>query len=95
MGSIGFFQVLDPNGDKVHDKLSEQWRIAPEDPSFRESVLETVATPGGEVVNEWVPRRPIPEADAWFETAWASFRSGEIYDNRPQPPCFSGETKAC
>jgi succinate dehydrogenase/fumarate reductase flavoprotein subunit len=95
VGSRGSCIVLDPNGDKVHDKLSEQWRIAPEDPSFRESVLETVATPGGEVVNEWVPRRPIPEADAWFETAWASFRSGEIYDNRPQPPCFSGETKAC
>jgi hypothetical protein len=43
-------------------------------------VLETAASPGGEVINEWVPRRPIPEADAWFETAWASFRSGAIFD---------------
>jgi hypothetical protein len=42
-------------------------------------VLETVATPDGKTVHEWVERRPIPEADAWFETAWASFRSGEIY----------------
>jgi succinate dehydrogenase/fumarate reductase flavoprotein subunit len=79
VGSRGSCIVLDPDGDKVHDKLRDQWRIAPEDASFRERVLETVATPGGEVVNEWVPRRPIPEADAWFETAWASFRSGAIF----------------
>ncbi|MBN1977407.1 MAG: hypothetical protein JW918_08395, partial [Anaerolineae bacterium] len=80
VGSRGSCIVLDPEGERVHDKLDEQWRIAPEDSSFREQVLETVVTPGGEVVNEWVPRRPIPEADAWFETAWASFRSGEIFD---------------
>jgi len=80
VGSRGSCIVLDPAGDKVHDKLSGEWRIAPEDASFREQVLETVATPGGEVINEWVGRRPIPEADAWFETAWASFRSGEIFE---------------
>jgi succinate dehydrogenase/fumarate reductase flavoprotein subunit len=81
VGSRGSCIVLDPNGDRVHDKLSgDQWRIAPEAPGFRDKVLETVATPGGQVRNEWVDRRPIPTTDAWFETAWASFRSGEIYD---------------
>jgi succinate dehydrogenase/fumarate reductase flavoprotein subunit len=80
VGSRGSCIVLDPGGERVHDKLGEEWRVAPEDASFREQVLETVATPGGEVVNEWVPCRPIPEADAWFETAWASFRSGKIFD---------------
>jgi len=79
VGSRGSCIVLDPEGERVHDKLSEEWRIAPEDESFRQQVLETVATPDGKVESAWVGRRPIPEADAWFETAWASFRSGEIY----------------
>jgi hypothetical protein len=78
VGSRGSAIVLDPGGRHVHDKLSEQWRIAPENPAFRERVLETVASPKGRVYNEWVARRPIPATDAWFETAWASFRSGGI-----------------
>jgi succinate dehydrogenase/fumarate reductase flavoprotein subunit len=80
VGSRGSCIVLDPDGERVHDKLSDEWRIAPEDESFRESVLETVASPDGKVESAWVDRRPIPEADAWFETAWASFRSGEIFE---------------
>ncbi|MBN1811570.1 MAG: FAD-binding protein [Anaerolineae bacterium] len=79
VGSRGSCIVLDPDGKRVHDKLGEEWRIAPEDESFREQVLETVASPDGKVESEWIDRRPIPETDAWFETAWASFRSGEIY----------------
>jgi hypothetical protein len=45
--------------------------------------LETVLRPAGdrpEVENRWVPRRPIPCADAWFETAWAHYRNGAIYE---------------
>ena len=26
-----------------------------------------------------VDRRPMPDTDAWFETAWALFRNKEIY----------------
>ena len=72
--------VLDPAGARVHEKLGEAWRIAAEDTGFRESVLETVVQPDGSMHSAWVPRRPIPVADAWFETAWASFRSGQIYE---------------
>ncbi len=71
--------VVDPDGAKVHDKLSDEWRIAAEDTSFREKVLQT-AVSGQKVENHWVERRPIPETDVWFETAWARFRSGEVYD---------------
>jgi hypothetical protein len=56
----------------------------PEDPTFREKVLETEVTMDGAgqptVKHRWAPRRPIPESDAWFETAWANYREGEIYD---------------
>jgi succinate dehydrogenase/fumarate reductase flavoprotein subunit len=79
-GSRGSCIVLARNGDKIHDKLGDPWCIAPEGLAFREQVLETVVSSEGKVQNEWVPRRPIPSTDAWFETAWASFRSGAIYE---------------
>jgi hypothetical protein len=66
---------------RIHDRLDDEWRIVPEEPAFREKVLEIVASPGGEVKNEWVDRRPIPRTEAWFEMAWARFRRGEIYDS--------------
>ena len=48
--------------------------------NYGEKVLETTATSAGKVYHSWVDRRPIPPSDAWFETAWASFRNGEIFD---------------
>jgi succinate dehydrogenase/fumarate reductase flavoprotein subunit len=87
VGSRGSAVVLAEGGRPIHEALGAEWRFAPEDPAFREKVLETVpvleGTPGEgrpTVTQQWVPRRPIPETDAWFETAWADYRKGEIYD---------------
>ncbi len=80
-GSRGSSITLDPDGVQVHEKLGAAWRIVPEDESFRDRVLETVATRAGEVRSAWVPRRPLPHPDAWFETAWARYREGAIYDD--------------
>ncbi|HUT14504.1 MAG TPA: FAD-binding protein [Thermoguttaceae bacterium] len=79
VGSRGSAMVIDPAGTRVHEKLDDAWRIVPENTDFREKVQETLPTPDG-VENRWVDRRPIPESDVWFETAWARFRSGEVYD---------------
>jgi succinate dehydrogenase/fumarate reductase flavoprotein subunit len=79
VGSRGSSITLTPDGVRIHDRLGDEWRIAPENPAFRAKVLETVASPDGQAKNEWVDRRPIPRAEAWFETAWARFRRGEIY----------------
>ncbi len=78
VGSRGSAIVLDAGGAQVHPRLDPSWRIAPEDEAFRDRVQETIADRDG-VHSEWVPRRPIPHEDAWFETAWARFRSGEVY----------------
>ena len=86
VGSRGSSMVVDSLGTRIHDKLGEEWRMVSEEPAFREKVLETSAEVGDtardypNVNNRWVERRPIPQADAWFETAWASFRSGEVFD---------------
>jgi len=86
VGSRGSAMALDANGIQIHGSLSDLWRIAPENAAFREKVLETWACveeplhgQRPKVENRWVDRRPIPCSDLWFETAWAGFRSGEIY----------------
>lgn len=81
VGSRGSAVALAADGRPIHDKLGDAWRIAPEGPAFREKVLETTAMPDGRVSNCWVDRRPIPATDAWFETAWAHFRRGAIYED--------------
>ncbi|MBN1580870.1 MAG: hypothetical protein JXA89_09225, partial [Anaerolineae bacterium] len=80
VGSRGSAIVLDPEGRRIHEGLGGEWRIAPEDETFRDQVLETVADLCGPAVrSEWVRRRPIPDREAWFETAWAQYQSGEVY----------------
>jgi succinate dehydrogenase/fumarate reductase flavoprotein subunit len=80
VGSRGSSIVLDPKGTKVHELLDESWKIASEDTSFRQKVLETEVRENGEVENRWVACRPIPDNDSWFETTWARYRNGEIYN---------------
>lgn len=80
VGSRGSCIVLDPVGQQAHGKLDKgQWSFAAENPSFREKVLETLASQDGKAISKWVPRRAMSECDAWFETAWAAYRNGEIY----------------
>ena len=80
VGSRGSAMLLGANGTQVHERLGPEWRFLAEDVAFREKVLETCVDDEGGVVNVWVDRRPIPETDAWFETAWAAYRKGQIYD---------------
>jgi succinate dehydrogenase/fumarate reductase flavoprotein subunit len=79
VGSRGSAMVRDASGQRAHDKLdAAAWSFRPENPAFRELVQET-AVVRGKVVNRWVKRRPLPERELWFETAWAEYRKGAIY----------------
>jgi hypothetical protein len=80
VGSRGSSLVLDSGGVSMHEKLGKEWKFAPEDVAFRDRVLETAASADGSARSEWTPRRPLPHSEAWFETDWARFRRGEIYD---------------
>jgi succinate dehydrogenase/fumarate reductase flavoprotein subunit len=79
VGSRGSALVQEPTGTRIHPSLPAEWAFVPENPAFREQVLETLPSRDGSFTHRWVPRRPIPETDTWFETAWAAFRNGEIY----------------
>jgi succinate dehydrogenase/fumarate reductase flavoprotein subunit len=78
VGSRGSALVRAANGVPIHPRLGDEWRMQPEEPAFREQVLETVASPDGQVTNRWVARRPLPPADAWFETEWTRFLRGDL-----------------
>ena len=81
VGSRGSSIALDPAGSTFHESLDEMWRIVDEDTSFRNKILETVADLDNGVKCQWTDRRPLPQPDSWFETAWARFRNGEIYND--------------
>ena len=80
LGSRGSALVLSPEGQAVSPRLGDEWRYAPEAESFRTKVLETRARADGEVSHAWQPCRPLPPCEAWFETTWAAFKAGDIYD---------------
>lgn len=79
VGSRGSAVVLGHEGQPAHPALGAEWNFVPEEESFRNQVLQTQCLPGGRIRHAWVPVRPIPESDEWFETAWAAYREGRIY----------------
>ena len=80
VGSRGSAMVLHSSGEQVHPALDTTWRLLEENLDFRPQVLETRINGIGDIENRWGERRPLPDSDTWFETAWARFRSGEVYD---------------
>jgi hypothetical protein len=80
VGSRGSAIVLDSGGEKIHELLDNTWRILPEDPSFRSKLLETEVKPDGSATHQWADCASLPETDAWFESTWADFRDGRIYE---------------
>jgi len=79
VGSRGSGMVLSPDGELIHERLNDRWRLLAENTSYREEILETTFDPDGAIICSLVPRREIPDVDPWFETAWAEFREGAIY----------------
>ena len=79
VGSRGSALVTSHDGEKAHPDLGNEWKFASEKPDYRDKVLETVANPDGNITSSWQARNDVPVPDAWFETAWAEYRKGEIY----------------
>jgi hypothetical protein len=85
-GSRGSCMVMDeeagqPEGRAVHPQLEAFWRYKPEAEAFREKLLVTrlgkPGFPAGEedpYLHSFIPRRPIPEEDFWFEEVWRENR---------------------
>ncbi|MGE4490257.1 MAG: FAD-binding protein [Kiritimatiellales bacterium] len=79
VGSRGSAMVRDASGQRAHDQLDPaDWSFLPENADFRAKVQETVVQ-DGKSKNRWVKCRSIPKSNLWFETAWADYRAGKIY----------------
>ena len=67
VGSRGSGALLDAAG-----------KLIPENPAYRRFV-EEIRFENGSLRVGFVPCRPLPEPDGWFETVWGDYRKGAIY----------------
>ncbi|PLR76762.1 oxidoreductase [Bacillus sp. V3-13] len=77
-GSRGSYIVLDPEGEQIHPKLDENWKIKNENSFLRDKIIETSFTSSEHFESRLVHVRPIPEDDEWFENVWNQYLQGEI-----------------
>jgi hypothetical protein len=77
-GSRGSYLVADKAGEQAHPLLPE-YQIRPEKPEFRATVQLVGIEPDGRLRISYVPCRPMPQDDFWFERVWAEYRSGSFF----------------
>ncbi len=82
-GSRGSAVVAGEGGKAFHPALDAAWGALPEKEELR-GCLQEVRFDGSAFTSRWVPRRPIPESDDWFENVWRAFREGALYGPRPE-----------
>ena len=63
-------------GDGAEDKADPSWNpdLEVEETRFR---FDAEGVPA--CTHRWVPARPIPKADEWFENVWRDYRTGEVW----------------
>jgi succinate dehydrogenase/fumarate reductase flavoprotein subunit len=79
--SRGSSLVVDRSGDVACEGLGDQWRFHLNAPgAFVDGhVLEvTFHAATRRLRTAWVPVRPIPEPDTWFETVWKAYREDRV-----------------
>lgn len=76
-GSRGSYLVLDPGGVSPCPTLDDRWRFRPDTPELYGEVLEFQILDDGSPVTRWVPVRPIPAEDEWFENVWNLYLKDE------------------
>ena len=81
-GSRGAYMVLDDEGDlSVRTKAGECLPHRSENLAMRQEILEVQFGSDGEFRVQPAPVRPLPEDDSWYETAWADWLDGRVFDD--------------
>ena len=81
-GSRGSAVMAGTVGRPFHPALDPAWNALPEKKELLE-FLQEIRYSAGAFGTRWVPRRPIPESDDWFENVWRAFREGALFTERP------------
>ena len=77
-GSRGSYLVVVPNGNCGLEQMGPEWNFRSEVEKFRNLVLKYQYANGVHQTT-WVPTRPIPEDNFWFETVWDAYRKKELF----------------
>ncbi len=78
--SRGSYLVPDPAGRPPHPLLGERWAFSLSGPGdfVNANILEVRLDAADRVRRKWVPVRPVPAADGWYETTLDDFRKDRI-----------------
>ena len=80
-GSRGSYVILDEAGDRAMDtKRGSELRHRSENEALRQEILEVAVDERRGVRVYPVPVRPLPEDDSWYETTWAEWMRGGIFE---------------
>jgi succinate dehydrogenase/fumarate reductase flavoprotein subunit len=79
--SRGSYLVIDPAGNCPCEALEQEshFSFTAADAFVSRHILELSLDPDLRVHQEWVPVRPIPPADAWFENVWKEYADGRVF----------------
>ncbi|MFC2097064.1 FAD-binding protein [Bacteroidota bacterium] len=77
--SRGSYLVIDSNGEKINNKLEDEWRfLLNTKKSFVENnILEISLDEKSFIRKQWIKPKPIPQQEQWFETVWKNFREND------------------
>jgi aspartate oxidase len=78
--SRGSFLVPDAAGGPPHPLLGARWAfsLAGAGDFTAARILEVRLDGRGRVRKTWVPVRPVPRPEGWFESVWADYRNDRI-----------------
>lgn len=79
-GSRGSYLVLAGDGEELLPQLGS-WRAVGEDQRLR-GQIQQLRFDGERFHVEWVPVRPIPQDDFWFENVWNEYRLGTVFNRQ-------------
>ncbi len=78
--SRGSYLVPDAAGRPPHPLLGGRWAFSLAGPGdfVSSNILEIRLDGKGRVQKKWVPVRPVPRPEGWFESVWADYRNDRI-----------------
>jgi succinate dehydrogenase/fumarate reductase flavoprotein subunit len=78
--SRGSYLVVDPEGEKSCPALGDEWRfrLTSEEDYVNRNICQVSLDETGKPGVEWVPVRPLPVEDTWFENVWNAYRQDKI-----------------
>jgi hypothetical protein len=85
--SRGSYLVLNSDGPPAIATDGQAYRFALETPGafVNQHILEIAMADKQATQKAWVPVRPVPQPDTWYESVWKAFRDRRTFDEMEEP----------